>query len=92
MDIKGVKNFKTCYFYEDTPDGICEYRRKNDFKGIYKLEIPNDLSLIKVRVGNETVAIDFNRFKEKLRAFYFILWKMTFHVVTRQAKRTSLKI
>lgn len=71
MDIKGVKNFKTCYFYEDTPDGICEYRRKNDFKGIYKLEIPNDLSLIKVRVGNETVAIDFKRFKEKLRAFYF---------------------
>lgn len=132
MDIKGVKNLKTCYFYEDTPDGICEYRRKNDFKGIYKLEIPNDLSLIKVRVGNETVAIDFNRFKEKLRAFYLrrvhqecastyrntrlkmevgrtaqqkscvklhtetymsiILWKMTFLVVTRQAKRTSLKI
>lgn len=38
MDIKGVKNFKTCYFYEDTPDGICEYRRKNDFKGIYFFE------------------------------------------------------
>ncbi len=71
MDIKGVINFKTCYFYEDTSDGICEYRRKNDFNGIYKLEIPNDLSLIKIRIGNETVGLDFDRFKEKLRAFYF---------------------
>lgn len=69
--IDGVKGFKTCYFYEDTPDGVCEYRRKNDFKGVYKLDIPNDLSLIKVRKGNEEVAIDSDRFKEKLRAMYF---------------------
>ena len=69
--IDGVKGFKTCYFYEDTPDGVCDYRRKNDFKGVYKLDIPNDLSLIKVRKGNEEVAIDSDRFKEKLRAMYF---------------------
>lgn len=69
--IDGVKGFKTCYFYEDTPDGVCDYRRKNDFKGVYKLDIPNDLSLIKVRKGNEEVAIDSDRFKEKLRAIYF---------------------
>lgn len=69
--INGVKGFKTCYFYEDTPDGVCDYRRKNDFKGVYKLDIPNDLSLIKVRKGNEEVAIDSDRFKEKLRAIYF---------------------
>lgn len=69
--INGVKGFKTCYFYEDTPDGVCDYRRKNDFKGVYKLDIPNDLSLIKVRKGNEEVAIDSDRFKEKLRAMYF---------------------
>lgn len=69
--IDGVKGFKTCYFYEDTPDGVCEYRCKNDFKGVYKLDIPNDLSLIKVRKGNEEVAIDSDRFKEKLRAMYF---------------------
>ena len=69
--IDGVKGFKTCYFYEDTPDGVCDYRRKNDFKGVYKLDIPNDLSLIKVRKGNEEVAIDLDRFKEKLRAMYF---------------------
>lgn len=71
MKIDGVKGFKTCYFYEDTPDGVCDYRRKNDFKGVYKLDIPNDLSLIKVRKGNEEVAIDSDRFKEKLRAIYF---------------------
>ena len=69
--IDGVKGFKTCYFYEDTPDGVCDYRRKNDFKGVYKLDIPNDLSLIKLRKGNEEVAIDSDRFKEKLRAMYF---------------------
>lgn len=69
--IDGVKGFKTCFFYEDTPDGVCDYRRKNDFKGVYKLDIPNDLSLIKVRKGNEEVAIDSDRFKEKLRAMYF---------------------
>ena len=69
--IDGVKGFKTCYFYEDTPDGVCDYRRKNDFKGVYKLDIPNDLSLIKVRKGNEEVTIDSDRFKEKLRAIYF---------------------
>lgn len=69
--INGVKGFNTCYFYEDTPDGVCDYRRKNDFKGVYKLDIPNDLSLIKVRKGNEEVAIDSDRFKEKLRAMYF---------------------
>lgn len=69
--IDGVKGFKTCYFYEDTPDGVCDYRRKNDFKGVYKLDIPNDLSLVKVRKGNEEVAIDSDRFKEKLRALYF---------------------
>lgn len=69
--IDGVKGFKTCYFYEDTPDGVCDYRRKNDFKGVYKLDIPNDLSLVKVRKGNEEVAIDADRFKEKLRALYF---------------------
>ena len=71
MKIDGVKGFKTCYFYEDTPDGICEYRRKNDFKDGYKLDVPNDLSMIKVRIGNEEVAIDADRFKEKLRALYF---------------------
>lgn len=71
MKIDGIKGFKTCYFYEDTPDGICDYRRKNDFKDGYKLDIPNDLSLIKVRIGNEEVAIDADRFKEKLRALYF---------------------
>ena len=125
MDIKGVKNFKTCYFYEDTPDGICEYRRKNDFKGIYKLEIPNDLSLIKVRVGstvsrrsyvlsilrrvhqecvstyrNTKLKMEVGRTAQqkacvKLHTETYmsiILWKMTFLVVTRQAKRTSLKI
>ena len=69
--INGVKGFKTCYFYEDTPDGVCDYRRKNDFKGVYKLDIPNDLSLVKVRKGNEEVVIDSDRFKEKLRAMYF---------------------
>lgn len=69
--IDGVKGFKTCYFYEDTPDGVCDYRRKNDFKGVYKLDIPNDLSLIKARKGNEEMAIDSDRFKEKLRAIYF---------------------
>lgn len=69
--IDGVKGFKTCYFYEDTPDGVCDYRRKNDFKGVYKLDIPNDLSLIKVRIGNEEAVIDVDRFKEKLRALYF---------------------
>lgn len=69
--IDGVKGFKTCYFYEDTPDGVCDYRRKNDLKGVYKLDIPNDLSLIKLRKGNEEVAIDSDRFKEKLRAMYF---------------------
>ena len=69
--IDGVKGFKTCFFYEDTPDGVCDYRRKNDFKGVYKLDIPNDLSLIKVRKSNEEVAIDSDRFKEKLRAMYF---------------------
>lgn len=69
--IDGVKGFKTCYFYEDTPDGVCDYRRKNDFKGVYKLDIPNDQSLVKVRKGNEEVAIDSDRFKEKLRALYF---------------------
>lgn len=71
MKIAGIKGFKTCYFYEDTTDGICDYRRKNDFKDGYKLDIPNDLSLIKVRVGYEEVAIDADRFKEKLRALYF---------------------
>ena len=71
MKIDGIKGFKTCYFYDDTPDGICDYRRKNDFKDGYKLDIPNDLSLIKVRIGNEEVAIDTDRFKEKLRALYF---------------------
>ena len=71
IKINGIKGFKTCYFYEDTPDGICDYRRKNDFKDGYKLDIPNDLSLIKVRIGNEEVAIDADRFKEKLRALYF---------------------
>lgn len=69
--IDGVKGFKTCYFYEDTPDGVCDYRRKNDFKSVYKLDIPNDLSLIKVLKGNEEVAIDSDRFKEKLHAIYF---------------------
>lgn len=71
MKIDGVKGFKTCYFYEDTPEGICDYRRKNDFKEGYKLDMPNDLSLIKVRMGNEEVTIDYERFKEKLRALYF---------------------
>lgn len=71
MKIDGVKDFKTCYFYDDTPDGICDYRRKNDFKDGYKLDIPKDLSLIKVKIGNEEVAIDADRFNEKLRVLYF---------------------
>lgn len=72
MEIGGVKGFKTCYFYEDTSEGIIyDYNRKTDFKEGYKLDMPNDLSLIKVRIGKEAVAIDYERFKEKLRAFYF---------------------
>lgn len=43
MDIKGVKNFKTCYFYEDTPDGICEYRRKMISREFISWKFPTTL-------------------------------------------------
>lgn len=63
--IKGVKHFKTCYFYEN------ENEIRTDFKAGYRLKVPSAFNEITVRIRQEEVEIDAKRFKEKLQALYF---------------------
>lgn len=85
--IEGVQNFKSCFFYEDSPGGICEQNLRNDFKDGYMLDVPVDFRDVNVRMYHRKVDINMELFKEKLRTLYFT--KSTSRLRFRLQRRMS---